>query len=145
MNSCYVPECLIPLLGRDLLSKLNAQIVFEEGEPFLKIPESKTGEILMIQERIKEKEILQEVDLVVIPTVWETDKPGKSKLAPPVKIQLQEGARPVRIKQYPIKTEVRQEIKKLLTNFWSIKFLRNVNLNIILQFYQLGNLQVNIG
>lgn len=27
----YVPECLIPLLGRDLLSKLHAHITFPEG------------------------------------------------------------------------------------------------------------------
>ena len=80
----YVLESPIPLLRRDLLSKLNAEIVFENGELLLKIPESKTGEILMIQERIKEQETLQEVDLAVIPTVWETVKPGKSKLALPV-------------------------------------------------------------
>ena len=66
----YVPECPIPFLGRDLLSKLNAQSVFDEGELFLKIPESKTGEILMIQEKVKEQEIPPEVDLAAIPTVW---------------------------------------------------------------------------
>ena len=104
----YVPECLIPFLGRDLLSKLNAQIVFDEGELFLKIPEPKTGEIPMIQEKVKEQEIPLEVDLAAIPTVWETNIPGKSKLAEPVKIDLKEGAGTVRIKQYPIKPEVRQ-------------------------------------
>ena len=93
------------------MSKLNAEIVFENGELLLKIPESKTGEILMIQERITEQEILQEVDVPVIPIVGETDKPGKSISALAVKIQLKEGARPARIKQHPIKSEVRRELR----------------------------------
>ena len=84
---------------------------------FLKIPESKTGEILMIQKKVKEQEIPPEVDLAVIPTVWETNITGKSKLAEPVKIDLKEGTGTARIKQYLIKSEVRQELKKLIDKF----------------------------
>jgi hypothetical protein len=29
----YLPECPIPLLGRDLLTKLGAQITFNQGGP----------------------------------------------------------------------------------------------------------------
>jgi hypothetical protein len=29
----YLPECPIPLLGRDLLTKLRAQITFNQGRP----------------------------------------------------------------------------------------------------------------
>ena len=28
----YIPECLVPLLGRDLLSKLGAQVTFPPNE-----------------------------------------------------------------------------------------------------------------
>ena len=41
----------------------------------------------------------------------------------PVKIQLKEGARPVRIKQYPIKPEARRGIKKLIDKFLEYKIL----------------------
>ncbi|XP_010576473.1 PREDICTED: uncharacterized protein LOC104838433 [Haliaeetus leucocephalus] len=94
-----------------------------EGELFLKIPESRTGEILMIQEKVEEQEIPPEVDFAVIPTVWETDIPGKSKLAAPVKIDLKENVGTVKIKQYPIKPEVRQELKKLIDKFLEYKIL----------------------
>ena len=31
----YIPECPVPLLGRDLLSKLGAQVTFSRGEAHL--------------------------------------------------------------------------------------------------------------
>lgn len=37
----YVPECLVPLLGRDLLSKLEAQTAFKDGEIQLLVPDTK--------------------------------------------------------------------------------------------------------
>uniref|UniRef100_A0A8D2M3L5 Core shell protein Gag P30 domain-containing protein n=1 Tax=Zonotrichia albicollis TaxID=44394 RepID=A0A8D2M3L5_ZONAL len=61
---------------------------------------------------IKEKTvppIPREVEDAVIPSVWETDIPGKSKLAQPVHVELKEGARAVQVKQYPIKPEARVE------------------------------------
>ena len=57
------------------------------------------------------------------PTVWETNITGKSKLAEPVKIDLKEGAGTARIKQYLIKSEVRQELKKLIDKFLEYKIL----------------------
>lgn len=77
----------------------------------------------MIQEKVEEQEIPPEVEFAVIPTVWETDIPGKSKLAAPVKIDLKEDAGTVKIKQYPIKPEVRQELKKLIDKFIEYKIL----------------------
>lgn len=46
-----MPECLVPLLGRDLLSKLEAQIVFKDGEIPLLVPETKAikGRTFMLQ------------------------------------------------------------------------------------------------
>lgn len=49
--------------------------------------------------------IPREVEDAVIPSVWETDILGKSKLAQPVHVELREGAKAVQVKQYPIKTE----------------------------------------
>ncbi|XP_009981674.1 PREDICTED: endogenous retrovirus group K member 25 Pol protein-like [Tauraco erythrolophus] len=60
---------------------------------------------------------------MVLKAVWETDIPGKSKLAEPVKVELKEGAKPVKLKQYPIKPEIRQELKKLIDKFLKYKIL----------------------
>jgi len=84
----------MPLLGRDLLAKLDATITFEDGELIMKVPESKVGQILMIKDK-PFVNIPREVENAVIATVWETDVPGKSKLAQLVKVELKEGAKPV--------------------------------------------------
>lgn len=118
----YVPECPIPLLGRDLLVKLDAVITFENEELIMKIPESKMGQILMIKEK-PVPSIPREVEDAVIPSVCETDIPGKSKLAQPVHVELKEGARAVQVKQYPIKPEARQGIVKIIEKFLKYRIL----------------------
>ncbi|XP_066195654.1 uncharacterized protein, partial [Sylvia atricapilla] len=118
----YLPECPTPLLGRDLLAALEAVITFENGELIMRIPESKTGKILMIKER-PIPNIPKEVEDAVIPSVWETDVPGKSKLAQPVHVELKEGTNAVRIKQYPIKPEARQGIAKTIDKFLKYQIL----------------------
>lgn len=118
----YVPECPIPLLGRDLLANLDATITFEDGELIMKVPESKVGQILMIKDK-PFVNIPREVENAVIPAAWETDVPGKSKLAQPVKVELKEGAKPVRIKQYPLKIEARQGIVKIIDKFLKYQIL----------------------
>lgn len=68
----YMLECPLPLLGRDLLSKLEAQINVKNGEIQLCIPESKAVEvrIFMLQEEGKISEILREVEDAITPLVW---------------------------------------------------------------------------
>lgn len=40
--SLYMPECPIPLLGRDLLSKLNARVTFSQERMDIKVPPEQT-------------------------------------------------------------------------------------------------------
>lgn len=107
----YMPECPLPLLGRDLLCKLNAQITFSRDSVQLHIPKDTAWKApiclvtgLQVLEA-SENRIRDKVMNVVIPLVWVTEKPGKSKGVSPSKIELKPGARPVRKKQYPIKLE----------------------------------------
>jgi len=103
----YMPECPLPLLGRDLLSKLESRINFKDGEIELLIPESKAIEarVFMLQDSFKEEQIPEEVESTVMPLVWANEVPGRSKLAEPVKVTLKPGSKPVKQKQYPIKWE----------------------------------------
>ncbi|KAK4828090.1 hypothetical protein QYF61_023150 [Mycteria americana] len=110
----------IPLIGRDLLSKLDAQITFKNGEVQLLIPESKAVEvrIFVLQNIPKPKEeIPAEVEDAVTPLVWASGIPGWSKLTDPVKVVLKPGIKPVRQKQYPIKWEARKGLEELITKF----------------------------
>jgi len=95
-----MPECPLPLLGRDLLSKLEAQITFKNEEIELLIPESKAVEakVFMLQDSFKEEQIPEEVENAVIPLVWANEVPGWSILAEPVKVTLKPGSKPVRQK-----------------------------------------------
>jgi len=114
-----MPECPLPLLGRDLLSKLEAQITFKNGEIELLIPESKAVEarVFMLQESFKEEQIPEEVENAAIPVVWANEVPGRSKLAEPVKVTLKPGSKLVRQKQYPMKWEARKGLEGLITKF----------------------------
>lgn len=121
-----MPECPVPLMGRDLLSKLDAQITFKDGEVQLKIPESKAAEarIFMLQNTQRpEEEIPAEVEDAVIPLVWASGVPGRSKLAEPVRVVLKPGTKPVRQKQYPIKLEARRGLEELITKIFNYGLL----------------------
>jgi len=114
-----MPECPLPLLGRDLLSKLETQITFKNGEIELLIPESKAIEakVFMLQDCFKEERIPEEVENAVTPLVWPSEVPGRSKLAGPAKVTLKPGSKPVRQKQYPIKWEAQKGLEGLITKF----------------------------
>ncbi|KAK4817880.1 hypothetical protein QYF61_001690 [Mycteria americana] len=112
-----------PLLGRDLLEQLNAEIRFKDGEIEFKIPEESHIEILSLaltEPQVREEEIMQEIKDQVYPGVWASGIPGKAKNAELVVVKLKEGARPIRVKQYPLKLEDRRGVKRIIEEF--IKF-----------------------
>lgn len=92
-----MPKSPKPLMGRDLLEKLEVEIKFFEGKGIqVIIPETKfvKATALFIQEYCSE--IPTEVENAVIPIVWASDFPGRSKWAEPVSIALKPGATLVR-------------------------------------------------
>ncbi|KAK4810386.1 hypothetical protein QYF61_022092 [Mycteria americana] len=112
-----------PLLGRDLLEQLNAEIRFKDGEIEFKIPEENHIEILSLaltEPQVREEEIMQEIKDQVYPGVWASGIPGKAKNAELVVVKLKGGARPIRVKQYPLKLEDRRGVKHIIEEF--IKF-----------------------
>lgn len=93
------------------------------GRAKLEIPEENLAKLFVIKET-KTEEIPQEIEQAVVPWVWETGTPGKSKAAIPVKIELREGAHPVRIRQYPISLEARKGIAPMITQFIALEILQ---------------------
>lgn len=76
----YMPNCPKPLLGRDLLSLLNVKIIFKHGRVKLEVPGEEIAKLFVIKE-IDPSPIPIEADQAVVPWVWETGNPGKSKAA----------------------------------------------------------------
>nr|XP_013815007.1 PREDICTED: endogenous retrovirus group K member 25 Pol protein-like [Apteryx mantelli mantelli] len=112
----YVPDCPTSLLGRDLLSRFNAKIIFENGKAKLQIPEEEIARIFIVKE-IANTTIPIEVENAVVPWVWETQVPGLAKAAKPVIVELKEGVQPVRVRQYPIQLEARKGVAPLIAKF----------------------------
>nr|XP_009676976.1 PREDICTED: uncharacterized protein LOC104146587 [Struthio camelus australis] len=53
----------------------------------------------------------------VIPLVWASKKPGRAKNISPIKMELKEGAKPVRVHQYPIRVEAHKGLEPLINTF----------------------------
>ena len=111
-----IPECSAPLLGRDLLSKVNAQIHFDHGEiPVL----DGTGHPIQVlslalrdEYRLYQPKPLMAIDPNVQPWVqkyplaWaETAGVGLAKQRPPIIVKLKSDATPIQVKQYPLSLE----------------------------------------
>lgn len=116
----HVPDCPYPLLGRDLLTKLKAQIHFEPQGATVTGPNGTPLHVLTLQleeeYRLHEKPSQPQRDikswLTSYPDAWaETGGMGLAIQQPPIHIQLKATAIPVNVKQYPMSNEAHQGIK----------------------------------
>ncbi|KAF6390284.1 hypothetical protein mRhiFer1_007858 [Rhinolophus ferrumequinum] len=123
----YLPDCPIPLLGRDLLTKLVAQISFEPSDQAtMSLQPPPEGLILSITILREEEWRLYGTGSVKqnlegyradFPEVWGEDNlPGLAKHKAPVLVELRPGAQPQRLRQYPITREARSGIQKHLAH-----------------------------
>lgn len=114
-----IPKCPAPLLGRDLLTKLGAQITFTPMGP-----STKWGAPIVLTLRLEDEHRLFEENkkrppaqdmakwLKDFPGAWaETAGTGEAKHQPPVVIELKSSATPVAIRQYPMTREAREGIQ----------------------------------
>ncbi|XP_036913223.1 uncharacterized protein LOC118994651 [Sturnira hondurensis] len=134
-----IPECPYPLLGRDLLQKLQATITFRgndqpnqdrplEGETEVQlevtVPISEEYLLATLLEGKEGEEIPQDM-LSEIPGVWaESNPPGLAVHQPPVVVQLKSTASPIRVRQYPVPARARQGIARHLKRLLEAGILR---------------------
>lgn len=118
----HIPDCPYPLLGRDLLRKLRAQIHFDEKEIKVTGPDGRPLSIMVLQIDGEEKYRLHESSSGTVrdlqkwldnfPAAWaETGGPGLAAHQPPVVVQLKADATPISVKQYPMSKEAHEGIK----------------------------------
>lgn len=116
----YFPNSPKSVLGRDLLENLEATIEFKEEKMKFKVSEEKL--ILALGSALESALTDSNIHLELIlnrayPGVWATDTPGRSKLAEPIKIELQTGVRPVVRKQYPLRLEDKKGTEPIINKF----------------------------
>lgn len=128
-----IPNCPSPLMGRDLLTKLRAQITFEETGPEIAFlnpsVQPLTTSVLTIRAEDEYRLFTddpspvenQDIDfwLKLVPEAWaETAGLGLSTLQVPIVVELKTTAVPVRVREYPISQEAKKgitpHIRKLL-------------------------------
>ncbi|RMC19916.1 hypothetical protein DUI87_03482 [Hirundo rustica rustica] len=79
---------------------------------------------MFIIKEVEPQPITEEIEQAVVPWVWETGTPGKSKAAQPVVVELKEGKEPVQLKQYAIKPEVRREVAPIIDQYLNLGILQ---------------------
>ena len=118
----HVPDCPYPLLGRDLLTKLKAQIHFEKSKVKVTGPEGIPLTVLTMsiedEYRLHEKET--DLDnqgtlnhwLTEFPQAWaETGGMGLAINQAPIIVTLKAATLPASVKQYPMPKEAREGIR----------------------------------
>ncbi|XP_062062404.1 uncharacterized protein LOC133770372 isoform X3 [Lepus europaeus] len=122
-----VPDCPYPLLGRDLLSKVGAQIHFQKEGASVADPRGRLLQVLTLQledeHRLYDK---KEIEAPLAPEwiekfpgSWaETGGIGLAVQQPPIMVNVKSTAEPISVQQYPMTKEakdgIRPHIKRLL-------------------------------
>ena len=115
-----IPECPVPLLKRDLLSKVNAQIHFDHGQVSVLDGTGHPLQVLSLALKDEYRLYLPEAPTTISPEVqpwvqrypqaWaETAGMGLAKQRPPIIVKLKASASPVRVRQYPMSQEAQQK------------------------------------
>ncbi|XP_061476476.1 uncharacterized protein LOC133381406 [Rhineura floridana] len=134
----YMPECPVPLIGRDLLCKMQATLEFSpSGQVKMSTPATELPVLLcpiqeawrcytsvcVMRERTSEEwELIQSV-----PGVWAENNPSSLAIrAEPVRITLKPQASPIQLKQYPIPSEAREPIQHHLNRLMELGVLTSI-------------------
>ena len=130
-----IPDCPYPLLGRDLLQKLQASITFKQGDSDapeggekvsleVTVPLSEEYLLVALQEGKDATGVPEELRAMV-PGVWaESNEPGLAAHQPPVIVQLLSTASPVRVRQYPVPARAKRGIARHLKRLLEAGILR---------------------
>lgn len=101
----YMPDRPIPLLGRDILWKLNAQITFFLEKQMICFKVSPDSALLLQQELDQQEKQAEPIPEYILQnlnkTVWVDGVPGQAWSATLINIQLKQGATTPQKKQYP--------------------------------------------
>ncbi|XP_076419054.1 uncharacterized protein LOC121825602 [Peromyscus maniculatus bairdii] len=131
-----IPECPYPLLGRDLLSKMRAQIHFSDEGAWLMDQKRRPIQVLLTTDLVEEYRLHLEPEapgqeiqawLQKFPLAWaETGGMGLAKHRPPVYVEIKSDADPVKVRQYPMSLEAKKGITPHIRRLLSLGVLRPI-------------------
>ena len=134
-----MPEWPLPLLGRELRCKLNAQLTFSEDSAQFHIPpeNARRAQLCWLPGKnpAKEETIPDKLLNAVIAIVWPSGTPGRAKNVTLEKMELKAGAQLVRKKHNASHLEARKGLEPIINPFWKVDSEGNVNQSSMLQCY----------
>ena len=116
----YMPDCPIPLRGKDLLCKLHAQIIFSPKKQQLCVVVLLEHALHLQAFLIFSPEIYEQINQ----TVWADGTPGKALKVQAIKINLKEGVQIPWKSQYPLKEEALERIQPVLQKFLILELIQ---------------------
>ncbi|XP_008582059.1 PREDICTED: uncharacterized protein LOC103599693 [Galeopterus variegatus] len=128
-----IPECPYPLLGRDLLTKMGAQIHFDPKGPRVLDQQGKPLQVLTLRleyeyqlfEKCGQQTGQMDWCLENYPQAWaKTAGIGKAKNLPPIHVELKAQASPIAVHQYPMTREAHEGIQPHIAHLLQLGILR---------------------
>ncbi|XP_034298040.2 uncharacterized protein LOC117679866 [Pantherophis guttatus] len=119
----YMPDCPIPLLGRDLLQKLQAQITFLADSNYFTLTHLNTETWRLLH--VSEPNSSNSWKAFNVSSLWAEDNPpGFAKYATPIQVDLCPGAYPVNIPQRQYSLEAVRGIHEFIRLYLKEGILR---------------------
>ena len=130
-----IPECPAPLLGRDLLTKVNAKIHFDPGGMSVMDGLGQPIHVLSLAYRDEYRLFVPKPSEVIAPDIqpwahkyplaWaETAGMGLDKQRHPVVMELKAEATPVRVRRYPMSQEAQRGITPHIRRLMDARILK---------------------
>lgn len=113
-----VPECPIPFIGGDLITKLGASTFLQEGNGHVSDPDQRIYSLyLQTCPKLEPSTLPEDIKAQVRATMWDTSTPGRAINVEPVKIKLKPGAKFPWQCQPPLSAKALRDIEPLLEKF----------------------------
>ncbi|XP_034287099.1 uncharacterized protein LOC117673685 [Pantherophis guttatus] len=115
----YMPECPLPLMGRDLLSKLRAQISFEPdgstsltyGKVSVEVPQEEAWRLMAVHEIVANSGW----EDFNVPSLWAEDNPpGFARHQTPIIVEELPAKHPIRLRQWAYPRHIMQAIQGVI-------------------------------
>lgn len=131
----YMPECPVPFLGWNLLTKLKARVTFAPGGMDIEVTQEQAlQQVMLNQVGQVPPEIYEEIVLNVRSEIWADGKSVKVRTAIPVHVKLKDKIKIPNLYHHPLKEDAKCGVQLLLAIFLQFDFLSSINLLLISQF-----------
>lgn len=123
----YEPECHSPSSGQEVLKNLNDEVGFSAEKVDARVLPGQDFTLQAAPLQLGNKtpsDVPEEILQKIRADVWADGTPGRAKTADPVVVKLRPGAQVPKLKQPPLKRDVKEGIKPLINTFLKYQLIQ---------------------